>query len=1346
MASTTASSSSNSAQRKDMLILESLALPGEITSATVGRFLNRKQNTLILAKSTILSLFSYDAEAGKFNLIDHKNVFRQVFSIHTVPQSHSLDCLLVVSVNGEGIFLQWHENDFFPLASGSFMDAAMNIMKNPQRRRFRINPTFQFSVLVIPQEEDQCTYISKPNISPKSKQTQELSQQTSFDNITGSLDDSKPLIDRISFRAICFVEELVCIGISYDGPDSDLMYDLSERMNETLLNIPQICGWGNDYSATLENGLEDIWRAKQKNKEQDSESSEDKERVNIAQVQTFIFTEKRINENDTGKSLMLDTVLRVRHATYSRKMLLPEFPFVSQDGNDHTQDNIASIYTIVDTAEGVMLHTLNLDFTNRTIKLGKFVMVGLPNSASRIIVLHNDWKRNSNQLANELLQSTLKGAELVDVQSEDNVNDSDLLLALKGQKIKSDSDEQQVDIIKAKKLQKLIRSKRSKQKMLAIHIKQQEQTPVIKQPIFPTEILSPLNFQSQLQHYNSEFDSPKKNRITDDFISQQGIQISPSISTRSGSYSTSSSSSSSSSSSYSNSQFSAFSAQSLFISDIQVHQQNTPLNDSFVPYILATQKAIILQHSIDKAYIFPFPNALSIPPFGFCHLNQPQQIIHKLILGGGQDILTIQDGQIQQQHYENKSINDIIIVQPSKHKSRSKKILKVNFSTKPQLHTTAVVTTTSGYPILMQLETGSIKEVADDDDFCLPTGNIQKVVHIPPKWQNKLQIQDDRMALGVANGISGTGELQIVSVGHKLKEIIKDDFGGTSYLTIGSSSRHNRKLNNGISQLNTSFLTNGNDTSSSTPTDTTLSINLTEQAQLRMPVHLQVVCTLNFISDVTSLAAVSICGNQYFVVCTSNPNRARIFRLNSIEDDIEFQKENKKIWDIVNTPQPTYIQKNSFNILQQPSFNPQVPPDEQFIEAKLGDNQFLLNFCCQQLTATPIIDMKLNNPASSCLFTTLERTVKRLGPEEDTMPNEALFGMINGIMNSTGIDEQYKAHEGALLIIGGQYGLVEYVVIPLAALMLNQSPLRYSSAIDVLKIGMQSIDEKLQNSIHELFTFPPESQIVDLGRSPVQISEDNRHVIVKGERTQILRFDPYIGRTIWNSLFNEDGIRSIVPIGALIDESVKKRTQKILYKRKNTLTHLQKLNQNKNIQQQRNQDSQENLSMESTSDISSSLDIEKDGSETNLINSPENQIANPTIAWIGKEENSSITFGVIPKQQRLNKQIRQLSSVPIAITHLASLHSIAVLIREEFKYVNVIKDNQNDKEINLVEKNPNQIKPEKEIKSKGSKTQKEEMKQKLKWVFTDVAKQDSDICTTPSQTSQASFAQTPKLI
>ncbi|KAA6356775.1 MAG: hypothetical protein EZS28_047698 [Streblomastix strix] len=285
--------------------------------------------------------------------------------------------------------------------------------------------------------------------------------------------------------------------------------------------------------------------------------------------------------------------------------------------------------------------------------------------------------------------------------------------------------------------------------------------------------------------------------------------------------------------------------------------------------------------------------------------------------------------------------------------------------------------------------------------------------------------------------------------------------------------------------------------------------------------HLQVVCTLQFSSDITSLAAVSICGHQFFVVCTQQPNRARIFRLNNIEDDLVFQNENKKIWEFAYNPKNQKAQRNIFNQLQFPVSNPTVPIDQQFIEAKLGDNKLLLNFSCLQLTVTPIIDMKLSNPASSCLLTTFERSLKRMGPEEDIMPNEALFGMnlgnkllsksfyqenqqsniqFNqipqqspnyGNINSIEKDQQYKAYEGALLVVGGQFGIVEYAVIPLAALLLDIPPMKYSSAIDVLKIGMQSKEQKVKHSIHELFTFPPESQIMDLGRAPVELSEEN---------------------------------------------------------------------------------------------------------------------------------------------------------------------------------------------------------------------------------------------------------------
>ncbi|KAA6389245.1 MAG: hypothetical protein EZS28_015226, partial [Streblomastix strix] len=1258
-----------------MFFLENLAIPGEITSAAVGHFQNLKQNLLILAKSTILSLYVYDSEQGKFHLLDHKHVFRQVLSIHTVPQHHSLDCLLVVSVNGEWLFLQWHENDFFPLASGSLMDAALRIMKNPEQRRFRINPTFQFSVLIIPQDEDSTTQISKPE-KPQNFQQIIEKEIHNFDSVSNIINSDQKPIQRISLRAICFVDEVVCVGLSYDGPGSDLMYDISEKMDETLMNIPQMCGWGDGYSVTLDNGLEHIWRAKQKSKETVNETFAQKEKVVIAQAQTFIFFKEELNEIDGRNVLMLDTIHRVRHAAYTRNMHLPKFPFQCTQSEDHSFDNIASIYLIVDTPEGVCLSSFILNFANQTLKMGQFAVVGLPCSTSRIIILHDNQNHNSSQFCNELIQQNLIGSIPVNVQFINNVKGSNLFLALSGQQIKIASKEQR-ELIAAKKLQKLILSKRSKSKMISIHIKQNTLTPPLEG--------SPIS---------EEFPSPSSS-----------IQSSPSI------------------------------------QEIQSETCDY-ISHSFVPYILASSKAIILQQSINKAFVFPFPTTLQVPPFGFCHVyvedrteleqeqqqNSDQQIeqhqsplisqqkdktskfVHKLLLGGGKDIITIQEGQIQQQHYETKCINDILIIQPKQNNPKPEKLKPKEQADKRIKHTTAVVTTSSGTPLLMHLDTGQIIEVGEeDDDFALPTGQIQYAINIPPKWENK-QVQEDRMAFGVAHGITGTGELQLVSVGHKMKEIIKDNWicgnaklfssqqfagrGIREFLlaqdeTTHDSNEHDKSTQNTENDNHKEQTSSQNVIEPFTPKlplsppksptilviratpmrsknsvgtfwkvppwltsdecksiieqrvklddviqqisfnplrqitidhaavgdnvivvshksivyillwhpaipiilsqkkqqaswnratrlaliayyssqqnatnkvlnqiDRTISqVELTEQSQIKMQMHLQVVCTLKFSSNVDALAASTICGNQFIVVCTKDPNMARVFRLSNLENDIEFQKENQKLWELTNKHEFKYLNRNIFNQLRFPNPKPQVPPNEQFIEAQLGDNKFLLNFCCLQLTVTPIIDMKLNNPASSCLFTTLERSVKRLGPEEDVMPNEALFGMsmkseqfeqnshkrhiktkqnINqttqqpqtyGTLSASEKEEQYQAHEGALLLIGGQYGLAEFVVIPLAQLMLDVPPHRYSSAMDVLKIGMLSREQKLQNSVHELFTFPPESQFMDLGRSPVSIAEDNRRVIIKSERTFAVRFDPYLGRTVWLSLYNEQGIR-----------------------------------------------------------------------------------------------------------------------------------------------------------------------------------------------------------------------------
>ncbi|KAA6386723.1 MAG: hypothetical protein EZS28_017749 [Streblomastix strix] len=491
------------------------------------------------------------------------------------------------------------------------------------------------------------------------------------------------------------------------------------------------------------------------------------------------------------------------------------------------------------------------------------------------------------------------------------------------------------------------------------------------------------------------------------------------------------------------------------------------------------------------------------------------------------------------------------------------------------------------------------------------------------------------------------------------------------------------------------------------------------QTDIKLPMRLQAVCTLKFDSDVTSLAAVTICGHQFIVVCLKEPNMARIFRLNSIKDDIEFQKKNKKIWDLVNQPKFQQSKWNIFNILHQPGSNPLVPPTQQFIPLNKQQDQYLLNLNCLKLTITPIIDMKLNNPASSCLITTFEKQVKRMGPEEDIMPNENLYGLNLKIeqfsfskykyreklnknnpslqqqlspfnkLNVIQKDQYYKAHEGALLLVGGQYGIAEFVVIPLAALLLDVHPLRFPAAIDVLKIGMQCKEKKLQHSLHELFTFPPESQFMDLGRSPVQISEDNRYVIIKGERSYIVRFDPFLGRTVWHMLFNQSGIKNIVTVGVQMIERIKlnarklkKKKKKILHLQMKMMKKIQSNNLQNQIEQQLNPDSADSISMTSTSDLSSTLSsIERDEQQLRSMNSKDLKIPNPNIAWIGNESNSQITFGVISKQQAMNKQVKQLPSVPIAISHLAPLHAIAVLIREEFKYMNVDAETDEDQNV-----------------------------------------------------------------
>ncbi|KAA6378657.1 MAG: hypothetical protein EZS28_025815 [Streblomastix strix] len=376
-----------STQRKDMIILETLSQPGEITSAIVGHFLNRKQQTLILAKQTILSIFNYDSETQQFHLLDHKPTFKQVFSIHQVPQQNMLDYIVVITINGEGMLLQWHENDFFPLAVGQYLDAALNVMENPLRRRIYVNPQY---VQIIPIDQHTNSQLSKPIQTHRSKllnenDTKQLEAQSNI------IDEDSLNYERVLARSVCFIDECVCSGIIYDGPGSDLMYDISNNYDKILENIPQMFDWGDEYEATIENGLEHIWKDKQKQKQRKNKEKQiqepGKEKIVIAQSQIFIFAEEGSSDIIGGKSLIMDSIIRYRYIAYMNSMILSDFPFNQSDNRDHSFDDKVSLYAIVDTAEGVCLLSINMDFSKQTMKLGPFVMIEIPNSSSRIIAL-----------------------------------------------------------------------------------------------------------------------------------------------------------------------------------------------------------------------------------------------------------------------------------------------------------------------------------------------------------------------------------------------------------------------------------------------------------------------------------------------------------------------------------------------------------------------------------------------------------------------------------------------------------------------------------------------------------------------------------------------------------------------------------------------------------------------------------------------------------------------------------------------------------------------------------------------------------------------------------------------
>ncbi|KAA6318908.1 MAG: hypothetical protein EZS28_054885, partial [Streblomastix strix] len=130
-------------------------------------------------------------------------------------------------------------------------------MKTPEQRRFRIDPTFQWAVSVVPITDNSPRFFTRPSLKQDQK------------HIPGQ---NKPIV-RISFRALIVADETVFVGVKYDGPDANILSVIKDNWSSALKQFPRKFGFfgpnnkqgykQENMNAILRNGLENEWKVLQ---------------------------------------------------------------------------------------------------------------------------------------------------------------------------------------------------------------------------------------------------------------------------------------------------------------------------------------------------------------------------------------------------------------------------------------------------------------------------------------------------------------------------------------------------------------------------------------------------------------------------------------------------------------------------------------------------------------------------------------------------------------------------------------------------------------------------------------------------------------------------------------------------------------------------------------------------------------------------------------------------------------------------------------------------------------------------------------------------------------------------
>ncbi|KAA6390807.1 MAG: hypothetical protein EZS28_013666 [Streblomastix strix] len=457
------------------------------------------------------------------------------------------------------------------------------------------------------------------------------------------------------------------------------------------------------------------------------------------------------------------------------------------------------------------------------------------------------------------------------------------------------------------------------------------------------------------------------------------------------------------------------------------------------------------------------------------------------------------------------------------------------------------------------------------------------------------------------------------------------------------------------------------------------------QTVSQLPAVLQPVTTLCFPFIVKSMAAATICTRSFLVVACDQTPTVFLFRLDDVKIALQTEDARKRIWAegekqidslkrqlpflTVQRPDPSLIIQNGIINSNGNYFTPEglrnriqigkgndctvlssdvniSPKDRKstsddngqknlkFVEVMSGSHTYVEVQCSSRLVMTRIFDSRVFDRPIQMMLTTLSRQIRIFSPEEieqtDGDPYVGLSPLAQTTASRAHPDEDlalrprcYMNNEGAVLIFTGADGIIQSCIIPLSA-MLDFPPEKRP---------------KNRKPYQAEFFFPPLMTHMWINRKQMSLTEDEGIIYVYGDRASALTWSDRASKFIWTTIDCNGTIHSLVPLRVS------------------------------------SEDLQSQLPPTEVRDD----EDEGDGAVRSVVSKPQNNrtVTNkgaqeatqphPTLAWIGYADKT-LTFGTTDKRRSLIREVKEISSLPIAVAHVPSVHAIAVLCREHSQY------------------------------------------------------------------------------